>query len=63
MAGCKTRVIIGTEAYFLYAAVTNDTRNEADGYFSTACLLSADGRHIAPALLKRRLADAVALRF
>ena len=27
MAGCKTRVIIGNEAYFLYAAVTNGERN------------------------------------
>jgi len=37
MHRCKARDIVRNEAYFLYAAVTNNERNAADGRFSTAC--------------------------
>jgi len=37
MSRCKAREIARNEAYCLYAAVTNDERNAADGDFSTAC--------------------------
>jgi len=37
MHRCKAREIVRNEAYFLYAAVTNNERNAADGRFSTAC--------------------------
>ena len=37
MSGCKARDIKRNEAYFMYAAVTNDERNAADGRFSTDC--------------------------
>jgi hypothetical protein len=37
MPGCKAREVIRNEAYFSYAAVTNDEHNEADRRFSTAC--------------------------
>ena len=37
MLRCKARTIMRNEAYFLYAAKTNDERNEADVRFSTAC--------------------------
>ena len=37
MPGCKAREIMRNEAYFPYAAVTNDKRNAADRRFSTAC--------------------------
>ena len=34
--GCKAREVMRNEAYFSYVAKTNDERNAADGYFSTA---------------------------
>ena len=37
MLRCKTREIMRNEAYFPYAAMTNDARNAADVRFSTAC--------------------------
>ena len=36
MSRCKAREIVRNEAYFSYAAVTNNERNAADGRFSTA---------------------------
>jgi len=36
MRGCKARDIVRNEAYFLYAAKTNNERNAADERFSTA---------------------------
>jgi hypothetical protein len=37
MFGCKTREVMRNEAYFPYAAMTNDERNAADGRFRAAC--------------------------
>ena len=37
MRRCKTRKIVRKEAYFSYAAVTNNERNTADECFSAAC--------------------------
>ncbi len=37
MLRCKARTIMRNEAYFLYAAVTNDEHNEANVRFSTDC--------------------------
>ena len=36
MPGCKARDVMRNEAYFSYAAKTNDERNESDGRFSIA---------------------------
>lgn len=36
MTGGKARAVMKNEAYFLYAVVTHDKRNTANGYFSTA---------------------------
>ena len=41
MLRCKARNIMRNEAYFSYAAKTNDARNAADVRFSTACLSTA----------------------
>ena len=37
MRRCKARNIMRNEAYFSYAAMTNDARNATDVCFSTAC--------------------------
>jgi len=36
MLSCKAREVMRNEAYFPYAAITSDERNEADERFSTA---------------------------
>jgi len=36
MIRCKARAIMRSEAYFPYAAMTNEKRNTADEHFSTA---------------------------
>jgi len=36
MCRCKTREVMRNEAYFSYAAMTNDKRNAADARLGTA---------------------------
>ena len=37
MPGCKALEILRNEAYLMYAAMTKDEGNAADGRFSAAC--------------------------
>ena len=45
MHRCKASEIVRNEAYFLYAAKTNNELNAADERFSTAGYIIPRGRH------------------